>query len=264
MTQCAKGNTREAEDAAAEAARIAYEEAAAEEERWRQIHKADAMRRRDQKRQLMEYRKLPPRLKLRHPFGALMLDIPATVTPASASSAPKRTIIVVHGPPGSGHDALGGHLEKKFGLPLLVDTDLLASPKTPLQKKLSALEPAARRHDDVQAMLAERAAMPDCAGGCVFLSYPREEAQVGIFERWLRGAGERLSMVLSVEMAVDDAAVLVQPEVQAYVKQTKPVLEEYAEAPGFVQTLDASQPAEQIHVQAEQAIAIFTEGSELD
>jgi hypothetical protein len=167
-----KALQRQEEDAAAEVVRLAYEAEVAEEQRWKQIHRADAATRHEQKKLLLEHRKLPPRVKLRHPVGEMVMELPytAALPPMLLNRPAKRTIISLYGPVGAAKTAVGKHLEMQLDLPVLECSDRQT-----------------RGGDrEVQAALAERAAWPDCKKGCIFVDYPHDESQAAVFEQWLR------------------------------------------------------------------------------
>jgi adenylate kinase len=173
---------------------------------------------------------------------------------ANVSRHPVNLILL--GPPGAGKGTQAKLLMDRFGLVQLSTGDMLraaVAAGTPAGLEAKAVMERGDLVSDalVVAILRERMAEPDCAGGVIFDGFPRTIAQAETLDALLDSTGRRLDAV--IELQVDDEAVIArvvkrgeeartagQPvraddnaetmakRLQAYYAQTAPLVEYYA------------------------------------
>ena len=173
---------------------------------------------------------------------------------ANVSRHPVNLILL--GPPGAGKGTQAKLLMDRFGLVQLSTGDMLraaVAAGTPAGLEAKAVMERGDLVSDalVVAILRDRMAEPDCAGGVIFDGFPRTIAQAETLDALLDSTGRRLDAV--IELQVDDDAVIArvvkrgeearatgQPvraddnaetmtkRLQAYYAQTAPLVEYYA------------------------------------
>jgi adenylate kinase len=122
------------------------------------------------------------------------------------------TYVILMGGPGAGKGTQAGHLQKKLGLPQTATGDLFRenlSNETELgilaKKYMDAGELVP---DEVTvAMVDERLARPDCAGGALLDGFPRTITQADALEQMLAERGEKIDVVPYIHV---DRAVLLR------------------------------------------------------
>jgi adenylate kinase len=119
--------------------------------------------------------------------------------------------VVLLGPPGSGKGTQAALLAEALGVPAVSTGDLFRShvdAGTELGRTAAAFQAAGDLvPDDVtMAMVAERLARPDCAGGYLLDGFPRTIGQADRLDDELVAGGSSLDAV--VELAVDDAELI--------------------------------------------------------
>jgi len=122
-----------------------------------------------------------------------------------------RTILILLGPPGAGKGTQARMLEEAFGLVQLSTGDLLraaVAAGTEAGRAAKAVMDAGGLVSDeiVLAVLRDRMAEPDTAGGIILDGFPRTEGQAAALDRLLAEGGENVGAVISME--VDDAAMV--------------------------------------------------------
>jgi adenylate kinase len=167
--------------------------------------------------------------------------------------------LVLLGAPGSGKGTQADILRTELGVPHVSTGDLLrAAVKagTPLGLKAKAVMEAGQLVSDdiVLAMLEERLAQPDAAGGFILDGYPRNLAQCEALERVLARIDQPLEVAIKLdvphEMIVDriagraakegrkdDTPETVRERLRVYAQQTEPVAAHFA-ALGQLTTVD--------------------------
>jgi adenylate kinase len=157
--------------------------------------------------------------------------------------------ILLMGPPGAGKGTQGALLAEARGLPKFATGDLLrdaVARRTPLgQKAKSVMEAGHLVGDDIiLGIVREELAKPEAAKGVIFDGVVRTIPQAEGVERLLAERGRRMDAVLffdvtdeeilsrltkrrDVEKRADDDPTAVATRLNAYRKQTAPVLDWY-------------------------------------
>lgn len=165
--------------------------------------------------------------------------------------------LILLGPPGAGKGTQAKMLEEQFGLVQLSTGDLLrgavaAGTAAGLEAK-AVMERGDLVSDEiVLAILSDRLAEPDCAGGVIFDGFPRTLAQAAALDELLESTGRRLDAVISLEVdddalvqrilnraeearaagqpvRADDNAETLSQRLKAYNAQTAPLIDYYRE-----------------------------------
>ena len=128
-----------------------------------------------------------------------------------AKVTPEVSNLVLLGPPGAGKGTQARVLQDRFGLVQLSTGDLLrnavaAGTEAGLAAK-TVMERGDLVSDDIViAILKDRIAAPDCAGGVIFDGFPRTVAQAEALDDLLAGLGTSIRAAISLE--VDDDAMV--------------------------------------------------------
>lgn len=135
------------------------------------------------------------------------------MTMDGASPIPAVPVYVLLGPPGAGKGTQARRLQERFGLVQLSTGDLLraaVAAGTEAGRAAKAVMEAGDLVGDeiVLAILAERLAQPDTAGGVILDGFPRTEAQARSLEALLADTGRRIAA--AIELEVDDAEMVVR------------------------------------------------------
>lgn len=128
-----------------------------------------------------------------------------TSTPTSAP------VLILLGPPGAGKGTQARLLEEKHGLVQLSTGDLLRSAVaagTKAGKQAKAVMEAGDLVSDeiVIAILRDRLAEADCAGGVILDGFPRTTVQAEALDALLSETGQKINAAISLE--VEDAAMV--------------------------------------------------------
>jgi adenylate kinase len=128
-----------------------------------------------------------------------------TSTPTSAP------VLILLGPPGAGKGTQARLLEEKHGLVQLSTGDLLRSAVaagTEAGKAAKAVMEAGDLVSDeiVIAILRDRLAEADCAGGVILDGFPRTTVQAEALDALLSETGQKINAAISLE--VEDAAMV--------------------------------------------------------
>jgi len=124
---------------------------------------------------------------------------------------PDRTILILLGPPGAGKGTQARLLADRFGLVQLSTGDLLraaVAAGTEAGRAANAVMEAGGLVSDeiVLAVLRDRMAEPDTAGGIILDGFPRTAGQAASLDVLLARNGEAVTAAISLE--VDDAAMI--------------------------------------------------------
>ena len=128
-----------------------------------------------------------------------------TSTPTSAP------VLILLGPPGAGKGTQARLLQEKHGLVQLSTGDLLRSAVaagTEAGKQAKAVMAAGDLVSDeiVIAILRDRLAEADCAGGVILDGFPRTTVQADALDALLSETGQKINAAISLE--VEDAAMV--------------------------------------------------------
>jgi len=138
--------------------------------------------------------------------------MPEAAAQPAASTGPARVVILL-GPPGAGKGTQARMLERDFGLVQLSTGDLLraaVAAGTEAGKEAKAvMESGALVSDDiVLAVLKDRLAEADTAGGVILDGFPRTDGQAAALDALLARQGAGVDVAISLD--VDDGAMVVR------------------------------------------------------
>jgi adenylate kinase len=193
--------------------------------------------------------------------------------------------IVLLGPPGSGKGTQATGLAEALGVPAIstgaIFRDNLAR-QTELGKAAGAYMAAGQLVPDeiTNAMVADRLAQPDAAGGFVLDGYPRNLAQVAELDALLeqRGIGidlaveltldhgvvvERLLRRAEIEGRADDTEPVIRERLAVYRDETSPITGVYGEA-GKLASVDGHGTVEEVAVRLHTACGLAPSGTGTD
>jgi adenylate kinase len=119
--------------------------------------------------------------------------------------------LILIGPPGAGKGTQAERLIQALGIPQLSTGDMLraaVAAGTPVGKAADAVMKAGKlvSDDNVNAVVDERLAAPDCAKGFILDGYPRTLVQADALKAAMATRGESLDLV--IEITVDDAVLV--------------------------------------------------------
>ncbi len=119
--------------------------------------------------------------------------------------------LVLLGPPGAGKGTQARKLQDRFGLVQLSTGDLLRAAVAAGTEAGKAAKAVMERGDLVSddiviAILRDRLADPDCAGGVIFDGFPRTTVQAEALDALMAETGRAITAAISLE--VDDAAMV--------------------------------------------------------
>jgi adenylate kinase len=169
------------------------------------------------------------------------------------------------GPPGAGKGTQAVRIAARLGIPTISTGQIFRSNinrGTALGVKVKRIIDAGDYvPDDVtEAIVAERLAEPDCAGGFLLDGFPRTMHQVDALDRILDGSG--LNAVISLEADTeplvarmlkraeienrpDDNETTIRHRMEVYADETEPLLNHYREA-GLIVGVDGNGTVDQV------------------
>ena len=158
--------------------------------------------------------------------------------------------LLIMGPPGAGKGTQAARLAARLGVPAISTGDIFranVSEGTPLGVEARRFMDAGEYVPDevTNAMVRDRLAELDCAGGFLLDGYPRTVAQVGELDGILAAQDQALQGVLLLEVddaelvrrllaragsegRADDTEDVVRRRQEVYREQTAPLIEVYA------------------------------------
>ena len=179
------------------------------------------------------------------------------MTAARQSERPIRLLIV--GPQGSGKGTQGVRIAQAFGVPAVSTGDVFrgaVAAGTELGEQVKAVIEAGHLVSDelTSAVVRDRLAEPDTAGGFLLDGYPRNIAQVRDLDAFLEGRDEELDAVIELVVPreesiarlslrakeqgrTDDTEEVIANRLAIYERETAPILGVY-HARGIVDEVD--------------------------
>jgi adenylate kinase len=158
--------------------------------------------------------------------------------------------LLIMGPPGAGKGTQAGRIAQRLGIPTISTGDIFRrnlADGTELGRQAKTYMDAGEYvPDDVtNAMVADRLAEPDAAGGWLLDGYPRTLAQVAALDGMLAAAAtgldavieltvdtdavvERLLKRAEIEGRADDTETTIRRRLEVYAEQTAPLTDTYA------------------------------------
>jgi adenylate kinase len=183
--------------------------------------------------------------------------------------------IVLIGPPGAGKGTQAKLLEEALGIPQVSTGDLFRynlKNETELGKLARTyMDRGELVPDEVTvAMVEDRLAQDDCAGGAILDGFPRTLAQAQALDELLAKLGARVDVVPSIEVPqdvlvdrllkraivegrADDNEETIRTRMQVYENQTKPLLDYYGQK-GLVVPVNGQQTIEDVQKDLVQVI----------
>ena len=183
--------------------------------------------------------------------------------------------IILIGPPGAGKGTQAKMLEQSLGLPQVSTGDLFRYNL----KNETALGKLARTYMDrgdlvpdavTVAMVKDRLAQADAAGGAILDGFPRTQAQADALDQLLAELGGRITVVPNIvvdreelvqrlikrgqiEGRTDDTEETVRNRMRVYEEQTKPLLAYYSQR-GLVVDVNGQQSIEAVQQELRRVI----------
>ena len=171
--------------------------------------------------------------------------------------------VIFLGPPGSGKGTQAIMLAGKYGVPHLSTGDMLrehVAKGTPLGLKAKPIMERGELVPDslVLKMVAERIERPDCSHGFVFDGFPRT-CKVGgeiynIYDRPPKVEGVCDNDGGELFQRPDDREEVISQRLQAYDKQTAPLVNYYRRL-GLLHGIDASKGVQEVEQGIDQVVA---------
>lgn len=168
----------------------------------------------------------------------------STAVGAAAGATPGFPLqLILLGPPGSGKTTQAERLAEKYQVPHISVGRLLAEEVARGSEVGKQVQPYMEKGDLapsglVYEVLAERLSQPDAAGGFIIDGYPREMAQVPLFEKLLTNKNVTNLQVLGIEVCdeevktrlmtrgrVDDKPEVVDHRLDVYRDETSQVVD---------------------------------------
>ncbi|MCR2802251.1 MULTISPECIES: adenylate kinase [unclassified Microbacterium] len=167
--------------------------------------------------------------------------------------------LLIVGPQGSGKGTQGVRIAQSLGIPVISTGDVFrANVKagTELGKQVQAIIEAGNLVPDelTSAIVRDRLAQDDAAGGFLLDGYPRNLGQVADLDAFLSGRDEELTGVIELSVPreesisrltlraaeqgrTDDTEDVIAHRLSIYERETAPILDVYRER-GIVDTID--------------------------
>ncbi len=190
--------------------------------------------------------------------------------------------LILMGPPGAGKGTQAKVVAERLGVPAISTGDIFranVSQGTPLGVEAKRYMDAGEYVPDevTNAMVRDRLATADAAGGFLLDGYPRTVAQVRELDEMLAAAGKTLDVVLvltvdrdeliarllkraQLEGRADDTEDVIRRRQEIFAEQTAPLLEVYA-ARGLVIEVDGMGPVEEVTTRVFRALESSTGAS---
>jgi len=184
--------------------------------------------------------------------------------------------LLIVGPQGSGKGTQGVRIAEALSIPVISTGDVFrANVKagTDLGKQVQAIIEAGNLVPDelTSAIVRDRLAQDDAAGGFLLDGYPRNLGQVADLDAFLSGRGEELTGVIELDVPrdesisrltlraaeqgrTDDTEDVIAHRLSIYERETAPILDVYRER-GIVDTIDGVGTLDEITERIRAALA---------
>lgn len=184
--------------------------------------------------------------------------------------------LLIVGPQGSGKGTQGVRIAESLGIPVISTGDVFrANVKegTDLGKQVQAIIEAGNLVPDelTSAIVRDRLAQDDAAGGFLLDGYPRNLGQVADLDAFLSGRGEELTGVIELDVPrdesisrltlraaeqgrTDDTEDVIAHRLSIYERETAPILDVYRDR-GIVDTIDGVGTLDEITERIRAALA---------
>ncbi|MCR2793950.1 adenylate kinase [Microbacterium sp. zg.Y625] len=184
--------------------------------------------------------------------------------------------LLIVGPQGSGKGTQGVRIAESLGIPVISTGDVFrANVKegTDLGKQVQAIIEAGNLVPDelTSAIVRDRLAQDDAAGGFLLDGYPRNLGQVADLDAFLSGRGEELTGVIQLDVPrdesisrltlraaeqgrTDDTEDVIAHRLSIYERETAPILDVYRDR-GIVDTIDGVGTLDEITERIRAALA---------
>jgi adenylate kinase len=187
--------------------------------------------------------------------------------------------LLIFGPQGAGKGTQAARIVDEYGLANIATGDMLRAAianETPLGLQVKPILDRGDLVSDelVVALIRERLAEPDAAGGFVLDGFPRTLAQAEALDAMLADIGRGLDAVIVLEVPddvarermlerarKDDTPDVIDTRLRNYHEQTAPLVDWYR-ARDKVIPIDGTESIEQVWHQIETALQRFTDDGE--
>ncbi|KAJ4712543.1 Adenylate kinase subfamily [Melia azedarach] len=183
-----------------------------------------------------------------------------------ASKPDKRLILIGNSPPGSGKGTQSPVIKDEYCLCHLATGDMLraaVAAKTPLGVKAKeAMDKGELVSDDlVVGIIDEAVKKPSCQKGFILDGFPRTVVQAQKLDEMLEKQGTKVDKVPGVDDVTgepliqrkDDTAAVLKSRLEAFHRQTEPVIDYYSKK-GVVAELHAEKPPKEVTAEVQKVL----------
>ena len=184
--------------------------------------------------------------------------------------------LVFIGPPGAGKGTQAEKIVETYKIAHLSTGDMLRAARdaqTEIGKKADEYMSSGALVPDeiIIGIIRERLEQPDCAHGYLLDGFPRTLAQAGELDEMLAAKETPLDVVLELQVhedelferlagrgRADDTPEVIRQRLQAYEKQTAPLMDYYREK-GLLKTIDGVGTVDEIFAAVKEKLDVFVD-----
>lgn len=184
--------------------------------------------------------------------------------------------LVFIGPPGAGKGTQAEKIVETYKIAHLSTGDMLRAARdaqTEIGKKADEYMSSGALVPDeiIIGIIRERLEQPDCAQGYLLDGFPRTLAQAGELDEMLAAKETPLDVVLELQVhedelfqrlagrgRADDTPEVIRQRLQAYEKQTAPLMDYYREK-GLLKTIDGVGTVDEIFAAVKKELDVFAD-----